>query len=193
VGGDPADELEEAGSARVHDARGPQGLQLLARGGERDLAVRDDLRQGIRERQVGVERLCALGQLAGDGEDGPFLRLTHRGVAGVGGRPERRGCGGRVDRPVRRERLCRAAHELGEDHARVAARAHQARARHLVSDLGPRRGVRGCERVAGRAHGEGHVRPRVPVGYRVDVQVVDAGAARLERGECRADQLARGA
>ena len=51
--------------------------------------------------------------------------------------------------------------------------------------------VHGLERVDGRPHGQRHVRARVPVGDRVDVEVVDPGAARLERGERRAGERER--
>ena len=42
------------------------------------------------------------------------------------------------------------------------------------------------ERVRDGTHRQGHVRARVPVGDRIHVEIVDARAARLERGQRRA-------
>ena len=69
--------------------------------------------------------------------------------------------------------------ELREDDAGVPAGAHEDGA----ADVGV--GV-ALERVRDGTHRQGHVRARVPVGDRIHVEIVDARAARLERGQRRA-------
>ena len=123
-----------------------------------------------------------------DGEDRPFRRIAHRGVRPVGGAQHRRADQHRVDELAGAggELLRRAADELGEDHAGVAARAEQRRARDgvddlVAADLVDRAGVgETVELVEHRAQGERHVVAGVAVGDGEDVEVVDLLAARLE-------------
>src|SRR5262249_37432124 len=79
-----------------------------------------------------------------------------------------------------------AADDLREDDSRVAACAHQRRARDLAGQCGPIAVCHTVERLDDRAYGQGQVRARVPVGDRVHVQVVDALTGRLDRAERRA-------
>ena len=51
VRGDPTDDLEQAGGARVHDAGLPQDVELLRGAGESDVAVRDELGEDVVERR----------------------------------------------------------------------------------------------------------------------------------------------
>ena len=51
-------------------------------------------------------------------------------------------------------------------------------------------GAFAVERLRDRAHGQRQVRAGVAVGHRVDVEVVDAGAVRLDRGARALDELA---
>ena len=82
-----------------------------------------------------------------------------------------------------------SAHDLREDHARVAARAHQRAARDVARERLParRRGL--VDGLGNRAHRHRQVRAGVAVRNRIDVEVVDAPAARLERRERGADDL----
>jgi hypothetical protein len=84
------------------------------------------------------------------------------------------------------ERLRRAAHDLREDDAGVAAGSQERRARDLLREPDAVVDVRSLERLDDRAYGEGQVRPRVAVGDRVHVQVVDPLTRGLDRPERRA-------
>ncbi len=117
-------------------------------------------------------------------------RVADRRVGGVGGARERGGDEDRIDQLARprSQLLGRPADDLGEDHAGVAARAEQRRARDRADDLvaaghvdGP--AVHAVELVEHRPEGERHVVARVAVGDREDVQVVDLLAAVLELRE----------
>src|SRR4029450_6080415 len=73
-----------------------------------------------------------------------------------------------------------AAHDLREDDARVPACAHERRAGHVLGHRLAGRGVRGIERLDDRAERQNEVRPRVPVGNGVHVEVVDPPTMRFE-------------
>src|SRR5256885_10193122 len=92
---------------------------------------------------------------------------------------------------VRGEWLARTTHDLGEDDAGIPPRAHQRRARHLLDqrETFVRLGL--VELLDDRAGREGHVRPRVAVRDRIDVEVVDPLPAALERGERCVRELPR--
>ena len=94
-----------------------------------------------------------------------------------------------------RELLGRAADDLAEDHARVAARPHQRGARERVDQLGAadlvdHLPVEAVELVAHGAQGERHVVAGVAVGDREHVEVVDLLAPLLEVGGGGADDAA---
>ena len=176
---DPAQELQHAGSARIDHPGLSENVQLIGGRGEGALAVRHELAEGLRHRRIGGrERLRLLRELAGNRQHRPLLRVADGGVARVARSPKRPcdRCG--VDRAFIPQCLDRATDELGEDDPRVPSRAHE-RGAH---DVGTRVAF---ERRDDGAHGLGHVRARVPVRDRVDVQVVDAGPARLESGQRR--------
>ena len=120
--------------------------------------------------------LGLLGQGAAHGEDRPLDGLAHRGVRRIGASPERS-----RDRAVLGVALDGAAHDLRQDHARVATRTEQRGMRDVV--------LAGLERLADGAHGQEHVRPRVAVRDRVDVEVVEACAVALEGSLGRAHEL----
>ena len=134
--------------------------------------------------------LGLLGELADHRQHRPFDRAPHRAVGGVArgaeGAADRRG----VEQPGLAERLGGAAQDLGEDHARVAARAHQRRPRQLLRERGAVGGGRGLEHLHDRARRQGQVRAGVAVRDGIDVQVVDAAAVRLERRERCLPELA---
>ena len=177
AGGDAANDLQEPGAPCVHDSRLLEDVELLRGGRQRDLARREHVGERVLDRgSAGRERLGPLGERAGDRQDRALLRIPHGRVAGVARPAQDPRERGRVDRPLYRSLPQRPGDELREDDAGVPARAHEDGA----ADVGA--GI-ALERVDGRAHGQGHVRPRVPVRDRVDVEVVDARAARLERGE----------
>ena len=77
------------------------------------------------------------------------------------------------------------ADDLGQDHARVAARAHQRGPSDLVGEALAVGVVELLEGLLHRAHGQRQIRAGVPVGNRIDVEVVDPAAARLQSGDRR--------
>ena len=128
VRGDAADDLEQARSPGVDDARLPEHVELIRRPLERLLPVRDEIGEGVLERDVGRrELLRPFGERPADGEHRPLLRIGDGGVARVASRPQGAGERGDVHRAVGRERLHDAPDLLREDDARVPARAHQDR------------------------------------------------------------------
>ena len=181
---DAADDLEQAGSAGVDDARLAQHVELVGRTGERVLAALDQLLQQRRGLERSVARVLGLlGELPDHGEHRPLDRAPHSPVGGVAGgaeRPSDRRC---VEEPGLAERLGGAAQDLGEDDAGVAARAHQRRPRQLLRECGPVVGGGGLEHLHDRARGQRQVRAGVAVGDGIDVEVVDPAAVRLERCE----------
>ena len=140
----------------------------------------------VRDRRRPGRRLA--GRL-GDGQDGALDGLADRGVAGLG-RP-RQPLGEHQGRPVvgagLADPLQQGAHELGEDHAGVAARAEQGAAGE-PGERDPEVPVGVAldplqHQVAGRLEGEEQVRAGVPVGDRVHVERVDLLAGRAQGGE----------
>ena len=133
----------------------------------------------------------AAGHLAHDGEDRALGRLAHGAVGAVGGARHRGADQDRVDElaGARGQLLGGAADQLREDHAAVAARAEQRRAGDGLDDLVAADLVdlallgEPVELVEHGAQRERHVVPRVAVGDREDVQVVDLVAACLELRE----------
>ena len=133
-----------------------------------------------------------MGHLAHDGQDRALGGLAHRPVRLVGGARERGTDQHRIDelsRPAG-ELLGRAADQLREDHAGVAAGSKQCRARDrrddlVAADLIDRAALRGAgEAVQLLKHGpqrQHHVVPGIAVGDREHVEVVDLLAALLER------------
>ena len=156
AGDDAGDDQHEAVAAGVDDAGFAQHLELFGGARHRPLAVGDrplqDLRQdrvlarfvdvGAEPGFVGLE----VGELAGervrhlaeDGQHRPLGRLADRVVGGVGGTGEGRGDQHRVDQLAgpARQLLGGAADDLAEDHAGVAARAHQRRPGQRLDELG---------------------------------------------------------
>ena len=151
-GDDAGEDHGEAEAAGVHDARlaqdrqqvGPAPDRLLA-GVERALEHLGDQRVlalGVvllEPRLVHVRELGrhAVRHLAHDGEDRALGRLAHGVVGAVGGARHRGADQHGVDQLAgpRGQLLGRAADQLGEDHARVAARAEQRGAGDRVDDL----------------------------------------------------------
>jgi hypothetical protein len=138
------------------------------------------------------------GDLAEDGEHRALRRVAHRGIGrvrgvGEGGRDQLR-----IDQLARAagELLSRAADDLGEDHARVAAGAHQRGAGEHVDDLGPAEPVdidvlEVVELRADRGEGERHVVAGVSVRDGEDVEVVDLLPASFETCVRRAEDPAK--
>jgi hypothetical protein len=182
--GDPAQELEQARAAGVDHARLAQHVEQLGRARQRLLALGDELGQQLvdAELRVGLP-LGRLGEAADHRQHRPLDGLPHGAVGRVARAPERtRGEAG-VDGARVGEHLGGAADDLAQDHARVPPRRHERRTRELVRQ---RRAVAvgtALERLDDAADGEREVRPRVPVGYRVDVEVVDPAPIRLEGRE----------
>ena len=105
--------------------------------------------------------LGRVGQLADRGQHRPLDRLLDGAVRGVARRAESLG-----EVVALGERLGRAADDLRQDHARVAARAHQRRARDLVREACAIVGAVLLQRLVDRAHGQREVRAGVAVGDR---------------------------
>ena len=136
--------------------------------------------------RLGVARILGLlGELADHRQHRPFDGPAHGAVGGVARGAEGAADRGRVEQPGLAERLGGAPQDLREDHARVAASAHQRRARELLRERRAVGGRRGVEHLHDRARGLRQVRARVAVRHGIDVQVVDAAAVRLERRERR--------
>jgi hypothetical protein len=139
--------------------------------------VVDQLGEHVAERGARRRKLLgALRERARHGEDRPLLRLPHGRVTHLASCAERAGQGGHVDPRRVREALGGAADELREDDAGVPPRAHE-RSSHGVA------GLVLLERGHDGAHRLGHVRPGVPVGDGIDVEIVDPRAAGLEGGQ----------
>ena len=120
-----------------------------------------------------------MGHLADHGEHRPLGGVAHGLIGGIGGARERRRDQHRVDELPRAagELLGRPADDLAEDHAGVPARAHQRRAGDGVHELvavgRDRLAVEPVELLHHGLHRQRHVVPRVAVGDREDVEVVD--------------------
>ena len=139
--------------------------------------------------------------LAHDGQDRALGGLAHRGVGAVGGARQRGADQRRVDQlaGAAEELLGGAVDQLREDHAAVAARPQQRRARDRLDDLVAADLVDRAVAVGGEAvellehgaHRQHHVVAGVAVGDREDVEVVDLLAARLQMRGRRGDQVAK--
>ena len=134
--------------------------------------------------------------LAHDRDHRPLGRIAHGRVGGVGGARQRGRDEHRVDQlaGTARQLLGRAAHDLGQDHPAVAARAEQRRPRDglddlVAADVVDHLAVQPVELLHHGAQRLRHVVPGVAVGDREDVQVVDLLTARLELGIARCDDL----
>ncbi len=108
---DPADDLDEAGGASIHDSRLAQDVELFPRLLDGLVTSPHDVREQLGQLGV-IVGLGLLGERAAHGQDRSFDRLTHRGVRHIRATPER----GR-NRAVLRVALDRAADDLGQDHA----------------------------------------------------------------------------
>ena len=206
AGDDPGEDQHQAVAARVDDAGFAQHLELLRRPRDRPLAVLDRPLQDLGEDRVlllfgdvaaeplfvGLEvgELAGerVGHLAEDGQHRPLGRLADRVVGGVGGGGEGGGDQHRVDQLAgpAGQLLGGAADDLAEDHAGVAAGAHQRRPGQRLDQLGAAdlvdlEAVEAVELLHHRPHGHRHVVAGVAVGDREDVEVVDLLAAGLQR------------
>jgi hypothetical protein len=184
AGGGRLDRVEhdgEAASAGVDDARLGEHGELLGCAGQGDAGGSRRCGEDVTGAGIGAlgSRERSVRRGAGHGEDGALDRRADRGVAGVGGR--RHGGGDGLGTAV----VGAGAGEVGdvgpehlaEDHAGVAARAHErgpCEERHalLEAEVGVGR-AGGAQLVAGGRDGEEHVGAGVAVGDRVDVEGVD--------------------
>ena len=136
--------------------------------------------------QIGLlELLClarfgGLGHLADHGQHRPFDRAPNCAIGRIAGRAKRTCDHPFVDRVALAEYIGEAPHDLAEDDAGVATRAHQRGAGQFAGNrFVPLRG-RLLERFDDRPHGESQIRARVTVGNGIDVEVVDPLPVRLE-------------
>ncbi len=197
------DDDGQAVGAGVHDAGLLEHVQLLGAaldglvgGVQRPLQdLGDELvlllgrRLGAQPRRGDVGQV--LGHAVGHGphraEHGALGRVAHRRVGGVGGAREGGGHQHRVHQlaGTRGQLLGRPAHDLGQDHAAVAAGAQQGGAGHgadqlLAADLVDHLAVEGVQLLEHGAHGHGHVVAGVAVGDGEHVQVVHLAPAALQ-------------
>jgi len=112
----------------IHDARVAEDLQLGRcfehRGASAGGGGRDDAQHVCLGGAGGCRRRAA--RLARDGEDRALGRLVHRAIGGVRGLLEGRGELRRRECALALDGASEPAKNLRQDHARVAARAHQA-------------------------------------------------------------------
>ena len=173
VRGDAADDLDQPGGSRVHDACLTEDFELLLRLCDGLVSSDDEGGQEVLE-ALPVPGLRFLRQGADRRQHRPLHGLAHGLVRRIRRRAECPGDGRGVDLFHRTQNVPGAADDLGQDHARVPARSEQ---------RGPRDvGVAALERLDHRPGREEHVRPGVAVGHRIDVQVVDSCAVGLESG-----------
>ena len=201
-------------AAGVDDARFAQHLELLRRARHRPLAVLDRPLQHLGEDRVlllfadvAAESLFVglevgelagqrVGHLAEDGQHRPLGGLAHRVVGGVGGGGEGGGDQHRVDQLAgpAGELLGGAADDLAEDHAGVAAGAHQRRPGQGLHQLGaadlvdrrcpPSR--RSSSSITARSV-IAMLSPVSPSATGKTLRSLTSCASRLQRGECGAD------
>ena len=116
---DPSDDLEQPGCSRVHDSRLTQDAELVRRARDRRVSCADE-----RGPEVVGRTFRFLGERADRRQDRSLDRLANRVVRRVRRRTEgacERVHVGRALDGAQRVRC--PAHDLGEDHAGVAARA----------------------------------------------------------------------
>ena len=191
-----AQDRQQLGPARHRQLAGAQGRLQHLRDHLVLLVVVDDVVQP-RLLHVGDLGRDARGHLAHHRQDRALGGLAHGRVRALGGARHRGGDEHRVDQLARpRDQLLGgAAQELGEDHARVAARAEQRRAGDRVDDLVAADVVdvalrgQAVELVEHGAQRERHVVAGVAVGDREDVEVVDLPPPGLELDERRSRRL----
>ena len=212
AGDDAGEDQHQAVAAGVDDAGLAQDVELLGGALDCALAVGDRPLQHLGEDRVllgvgdaAVEPLLLgveagelagdrVGHLAEDGQHRPLGRLAHRVVGGVGGAGEGGGDEHRVDQLTgpARQLLGGAADDLAEDHAGVAAGAHQRRPGQRLDQLGAAdlvdlEPVEAVELLHHGAHRHRHVVAGIAVGDREDVEVVYLLAASLQIGVGGAD------
>ncbi len=176
-----ARDLDEPGPARVDDAGIAQDVEHLRRPRERVLTRRENgLEEVVGRDAAQLLPLALLRHLADDGQHRPLDGSLHRAVGRVARATERAAEQRRADALVRAEHLDEPAHDLREDDARVPAGAHERGARDVLRHGLAVGRARRIERFDDRPQRENEVRAGVAVGYRVDVQVVDAPAVRFE-------------
>ncbi len=207
-GDDAGEHDRQAVAAGIDDAGVAQGGQQLGAALDRFLAgVHGALERSgdqlildaARRRRLQARVACAVrdvggdlvGHLARDGQHRSLCRIAHGRVRAVGGIRERGADQRRVDQLARPgdELLGGASNQLREDHAGVAARAEQRRARDRLNDLltpdlvDRARAVCALQPVELLQHGaqrQGHVVARIAIGDRKDVQVVDLLSTRFQ-------------
>ena len=188
----PAQDLDQAGRARVHNSGSAEDIELLLRLGDRLVAAADESFEQIRRVEGGGSlRFGLVGELADDREHRAFDRLAEGLVGRVRGAAEGSGDRGGVDLTGRGELIRSAADDLRQDHAGVPAGAQKRSPARLACEIVPVVRVRPGERLLNAAHCQQQVRAGVAVGHRVDVEVVDPLPAPLERPDGATDEQAQ--
>ena len=188
--GEPAHDLEQPGAARVDDAGLAQDVEQLRRARERVLAALDE-RGAAARRRLEVRRAWPRPPRPARGSRSAS---SPRPACARRGRPRRsraRNARAIVGASIAfglAEHLGDAAHDLGEDDAGVAARAHQRRARRARARAprGRRPSSFSSASTTARTVSVRFV-PGVAVGDRIDVEVVDP-----RRGSPRATRARHG-
>ena len=167
---------QDALAARVHNTGLFQHRQQVRGILQRGLAGGHDL--GPQGRDLGGGGGGGrFGRQAGDGQDGAFGRLHDRLVSGFHAHLQRFGQVGGLRFLLALQRLGEAAEQKARDDAGVAARAAQHGGGRHLAGLRDRAGIgQRFQLLGGRADGHAHVRARITVRYRENVQLIDAGA-----------------
>ena len=187
----PPDDLEQPRAAGVDDARFLEDGEELGRPRERLLASRDDECEEVEPFQfAGLRGLRRLGHLTDHGQHRALDRPPHGSVCGVARGSKRPRDHRLVDRIALAEHVRETADDLAEDDPRVASRTHERGTRQLPGYRLVPGGGRLLEALDDRAHRQRQVRSGVTVRHRIDVEIVDALAVRLEVGEGGAGDLA---
>ena len=119
---------------------------------------------------------------AGDGEDRPLHGAGDGPVGGHRALGEGGGEEGAVARLVLAYPSGDPGHDLGEDHPGVAPGAHHRALGGALQDGAGGAALDFARPLQGGAHGQEHVRPRVPIRDGEDVQGVDRGGVALQPG-----------
>ena len=165
----------QAGAAGIDHARLLEHGQHVRRLFEDGFAAFEDGAEQLHDvRHLAAVALGVLGHDAGHGEDGALLGLHHGLVGGV--RPGAQGADhqGAVDVLRAVQSAGKAAQDLAQNDAGVAARALERPAGHGGGHVADADGVFRLHLLDGGIDGLGHVRARIAIRYGEDVQRVHA-------------------
>ena len=174
--------VEQSGAAAVHDARFLEDVEQF--GGMLERQVH----RGDQQVEIFLEGPALVGRcdpFAENGQDGALHGLGN-GLVGCG-----HAAGHRLFEMLdvglfqAFHPLCDAGEDTAQDHARVAAGAHQHSLRYGCGRVAQQPGIDAAARLDGHIH----IVSRVSVGNGEDIQVVDGGPVRVEPRRAAADEF----